>query len=291
MTTSESSDFFYSSFDGLKLYARIYGESSDAPPLICLPGLTRNGRDFHQLALFLSRESKTTRKVVCFDYRGRGRSAYDKEWKNYDVRIEARDIADGLTALGIEEAAFLGTSRGGLIIFLLAAMRPAAIEAVILNDVGPVIEGEGLAHIQANLKRAPTPATFDEAVEVQRIANGAAFPSLTDEDWHRFVRALYRDEDGRPVLDFDPALVNTVKDADFSKPLPVLWPQFEALAKVPVMAIRGANSRLLAAGTLAEMEKRRGGLVAVTVEGQGHAPLLETGDLPQRIAAFLAGAD
>jgi pimeloyl-ACP methyl ester carboxylesterase len=287
MPRQEFSDFYYSATDGLKLHARVYGETSDALPLVCLPGLTRNARDFHELALFLSREAETRRKVVAFDYRGRGGSEYDRNWQNYDVQVETRDVVDGLTALGIEEAAFLGTSRGGLIIFVLTAMRPAAIKAVILNDVGPVLEGAGLAHIQSYLKRAPEPASFAEAVEVQRSASGDAFSALTEADWQRLVRALYRDEGGRPVADYDPALANTMKSADFSKPLPVLWPQFDALANVPVLAIRGANSRLLSAKTLADMAERHPRLQAITVQGQGHAPLLETGDLPQKIAAFL----
>lgn len=288
MAQPEFSDIYYSATDGLKLHARVYGETSETLPLVCLPGLTRNARDFHQLAVFLSREAETRRKVVAFDYRGRGGSDYDRNWQNYDVQVETRDIVDGLTALGIEEAAFLGTSRGGLIVFVLTAMRPAAIKAVILNDVGPVLEGAGLAHIQSYLKRAPKPASFAEAVEVQRSANGEAFSALSDADWQRMVRALYRDEGGRPVADYDPALANTMQSADFSKPLPVLWPQFDALANVPVLAIRGANSRLLSAKTLAAMAERHPRLRAITVEGQGHAPLLETGDLPEKIAAFLA---
>lgn len=287
MPQPEFSDVFYSAAEGMKLHARVYGETSDALPLVCLPGLTRNARDFHELALFLSREAENKRKVVAFDYRGRGGSEYDCNWQNYDVKIEARDIVDGLTALGIEEAAFLGTSRGGLLIFILTAMRPAAIKAVILNDVGPVLEGAGLAQIQTYLKRAPKPATFAEAIELQRSANGDAFSALSDADWERMAHALYREEGGRPVADYDPALANTMKSADFSKPLPVLWPQFDALINVPVLAIRGANSRLLSAKTLSDMAARHPRLQAITVEGQGHPPLLETGDLPQRIAAFL----
>ena len=287
MAQTEFSDVYYCAFDGLKLHARVYGETSDTMPLVCLPGLTRNARDFHDLALFLSREAKSRRKVVAFDYRGRGGSEYDRNWRNYDVKVETRDIVDGLAALGIEEAAFLGTSRGGLIIFVLTAMRPAVIKAVILNDVGPVLEGAGLAQIQSYLKRAPKPASFAEAVELQRSANGEAFCALSDADWERMVRALYREEAGLPVADYDPALANTMQSADFSKPLPVLWPQFDALARVPVLAIRGGNSRLLSAGTLAAMAGRHPRLRAITVEGQGHPPLLETGDLPGKIAAFL----
>ncbi|MET0576598.1 MAG: alpha/beta hydrolase [Mesorhizobium sp.] len=290
--SSGFSDFFYSAQDGLKLHARIYGDDSGAGlPVICLPGLTRNARDFHDLALFLSRDTQQPRKVIAFDYRGRGRSAYDPNWKNYDVVVEAGDILAGLTALGIEHGAFVGTSRGGLIIHVLAAMRPAVLKAVVLNDIGPVVEGEGLAHIRAYLERAPKPKNLADAVAVQKAVHAQAFSALSDADWERFIRAIYREESGVPVPDFDPALLNVVKGMDLTQPLPVLWPQFEGLKAVSMLAIRGENSKLLSAATLAEMASRHPDCRTVTVEGQGHAPLLETGELPATIAAFLTHAE
>jgi pimeloyl-ACP methyl ester carboxylesterase len=286
--TAGFSDFFYSAQDGLKLHARVYGEDGGAgPPVICLPGLTRNARDFHDLALRLSRDAKRPRKVVAFDYRGRGRSAYDPNWKNYDVIVEAGDIVAGLTTLGIEHGAFIGTSRGGLVIHVLAAMRPALLKAVVLNDIGPVVEVEGLAHIRAYLERAPRPKDLADAIAIQKAVHAQAFSALGDEDWERFIRAIYREEGGAPVPDFDPALLNIVNGMDLTQPTPVLWPQFEGLAAIPMLVIRGANSRLLSAATLEEMTKRHPDCETITVEGQGHAPLLETGDLPARIAAFL----
>ncbi len=259
--------------------------------MICLPGLTRNARDFHELALFLSRKAKTRRKVVAFDYRGRGQSAYDKDWQNYNVAVEAGDILAGLVALDIENGAFIGTSRGGLIIHVLAAMRPAVLKAVILNDIGPVLEGAGLAHIRAYLERAPKPKSIADAIAIQRATHGQAFSALTDADWERFVGALYRTNGAAPVADFDPALLKTVTSMDLSVPLPVLWPQFEGLKGVPMLAIRGENSKLLSAETLKEMAARHPAIKTITVEGQGHAPLLETGKLPRQIATFLEKAD
>lgn len=286
------SDFYYSSTDGLKLHARIYGDGANGTlPVVCLPGLTRNARDFHGLALHLSRDAKTPRKVVAFDYRGRGGSAYDGEWQNYNIGAEAGDIVAGLIALGIEHAAFIGTSRGGLIIHVLAATRPGALKAVVLNDIGPVVEGEGFAHIRAYLERAPKPASFAEAVAFQRGIHGQAFPALTDRDWERMAQALYRDENGKPVADFDPALLNTVAGLDLSQPLPALWAQFQGLTSVPMLAIRGENSKLLSAMTLEEMARRHPSIETITVEGQGHTPMLETGLLPARIEAFLDRAD
>lgn len=286
------SDFYYSSQDGLRLHARAYGEASPGTlPVICLAGLTRNARDFHDLALFLARHPKTPRRVIAFDYRGRGRSEYDRDWRNYDVMVEAGDILAGLTALGVEHGAFIGTSRGGLIIHALAAMRPAALKAVVLNDIGPAVEGAGLAQIRAYLERAPKPKDFAEAVAIQRMALGQSFSALEDADWERLVRTFYRDEAGVPVPDFDPGLLQTLNGVDLNKPLPTFWPQFMGLGGVPVLAIRGANSMLLSAETLAEMGRRHPDIETVTVAGQGHAPLLETAGLPDRIASFLARAE
>lgn len=293
------SDFFYMSQDGLKLHARIYGAEAnhdatanpDNCPVVCLPGLTRNARDFHELALHLANSPEKPRRIICFDYRGRGQSAYDPNWQNYNVGMEATDVIAGLDALGVSEAAFIGTSRGGLIIHVLTMMRPALIKAVVLNDIGPVIEAAGLAHIRSYLENAPRPADFAEAVRIQKAVHDESFPALTEADWQRFVHAIYRDEAGTPVADYDPALLNTVLAMDFTQPLPDLWPQFEALSGVPVLAIRGANSRLLSAATLEEMARRNPRCEAINVGGQGHAPFLETGELPGRITGFLRRAD
>ncbi|MFE0013861.1 alpha/beta fold hydrolase [Mesorhizobium sp. NPDC059054] len=286
--TASFSDFFYSSPDGLKLHARIYGEQNqDTLPVVCLPGLTRNARDFHELALYLSTEAKTQRRVVSFDYRGRGQSAYDPNLSNYTVGVEANDILAGLDQLDIKEAAFIGTSRGGLIVHLLGVLRPTILKAIVLNDVGPALEIAGLAHIKSYLGKAPQPQNIGEAVEAQRAAHGQDFPALNTADWQRMVAAIYRDEDGKLVTDFDPRLVETLAGVDLSKPLPTLWPQFEALGNVPILAIRGSNSRLLSEATMNEMARRHSRLRTVTVQGQGHAPFLETGNLPKAIADFI----
>ncbi|TJW40161.1 MAG: alpha/beta hydrolase [Mesorhizobium sp.] len=284
------SDFFYAAPDGLELHARIYGEANSAHwPVVCLPGLTRNCRDFHELALYLT--TRAARKIVVFDYRGRGQSAYDANVTNYNVGVEAGDVLAGLAALAIEDAAFIGTSRGGLIIHVLGAMRPAVLKAIVFNDIGPVIESAGLAHIRSYLERAPKPKTHAEAVSSQRRAHGDNFPALTEMDWEWMVRALYRETAAGLMPDFDPNLVDTLAGLDPAKPLPDLWPQFEALADIPMLTIRGANSRLLSTETLEQMQKRHPGMEAITVEGQGHAPFLETGSLPGNIAAFLDRAE
>ncbi|WP_459082315.1 alpha/beta fold hydrolase [Mesorhizobium sp. A623] len=282
------SDFFYAAADGLELHARLYGEPDPALwPVVCLPGLTRNARDFHELAVYLSTHESAPRRVVAFDYRGRGQSAYDLDVKNYNVLVEAGDVLTGMDALGIEAAAFIGTSRGGLILHVLGAMRPAALKAIVLNDIGPAIEAAGLAHIGSYLERAPKPKSFGQAVEAQRAVHGVAFPGLPDADWERMVRALYRETDTGWLPDFDPKLTETLADIDFSKPLPTLWPQFDVLAPIPMLTLRGSNSSLLSPETLYAMRAHHPAMETITVEGQGHAPFLETGTLPRSIADFI----
>ncbi|MER8475088.1 alpha/beta hydrolase [Mesorhizobium sp. M1163] len=279
------SDFFYAAPDGLSLHARIYGEANSGRwPVVCLPGLTRNCRDFHALALYLSTQAK--RKVVAFDYRGRGQSAYDADIGHYNIGIEAGDILAGLAALSIEEAAFIGTSRGGLIIHVLGAMRPAVLKAVVLNDIGPVIETQGLAHIRSYLDPAPRPKAYAEVVRGLLSTHGADFAALTDADWERMASALYRETEEGFLPDFDPKLVDTLAGLDPSRPMPDLWPQFHALAAIPMLVIRGANSKLLSAETLEQMRTRHTDIETITADGQGHAPFLESGILPGRIAGF-----
>ncbi len=284
--------FFYTSRDGLRLHARVYrSENHGTLPAVCLAGLTRNARDFHELALHLSRTAEPRRDVIAIDYRGRGQSDHDSDWRNYDVQVEADDVLAGLAAAGIERAHFIGTSRGGLIIHALAAIRPAVLQSAVLNDIGPVIEGAGLAQIRSYLERSPQPRTIAEAVAIQKKVTGSAFSALTEADWERMMRAFYDEKDGRLVAAYDPALLKSFRSLDLSKPLPEFWPQFIGLAKIPVLAIRGANSSLLSAETLELMAERHPGMKAITVEGQGHAPLLETSGLPERIADHLARAD
>lgn len=292
MTDDGFAERRFSAPDGLMLSARVYGsEHRDALPVVCLPGLTRNARDFHPLALHLARDSATPRKVVVFDYRGRGRSDHDADWRNYNVPTETGDVIAGLSALDVGHACFIGTSRGGLIVHALAAARPAALKAVILNDIGPVIEGDGLAQIRAMLQRAPRPSSFSEAMRLLEASNRAAFPALGADDWERWARAIYRDVDGRPVPDFDPNLVKTLAGIDLNRPLPVLWQQFHGLKAIPLMVVRGENSNLLSQATLDAMAQVHPMMESIIVPGQGHPPLLETGNLLDRIAAFIRQAD
>jgi pimeloyl-ACP methyl ester carboxylesterase len=289
MNPAPFDDHFFSAPDGLRLHARIYAPAKTSRgDVICLPGLTRNGRDFHDLALHLAQAGDRPKRVIALDARGRGLSEYDKDYQNYNVVTEAGDVLAMLAALGIENADFIGTSRGGILIHLLAAMEPTVLKRIVLNDIGPVIEGAGLMRIKTALERAPKPKDWEDAVKAQRDLYGHEFPALTLRDWEVHARAIYREiKPGKVQADFDPKLLKTLESFDPSVPIPDLWTQFGGLAAKPLMVIRGANSKLLTAETVAKMQILHPKMAQVTVEGQGHAPMLWTGGLPEAITAFL----
>lgn len=297
MTTADTAptwnEMHFSSHDGLRLYARRYPASADQGrrPLLCLPGLTRNSRDFHILATHLGAGAAKTRDVYCVDYRGRGRSARDRDWRNYTPYIELLDTLNFMTAAGLHDAAVIGTSRGGIIAMLMAVMRPAAIGACVLNDIGPVIETAGLARIIGYVGKTPAPASWEEAVSLVRRMNEPFFPALDDAEWQAVTRQFYADADGRPQADYDPRLAKTLKQIDLGRKIPAMWPQFAALAGNSVLVLRGENSDLLSEDTVREMAQRHPGVKTHTVPEQGHAPLLRDQATIGVVARFLAAAD
>lgn len=265
----------YTARDGLRLYARHYAApESSRRAVLCLAGLTRNSRDFHDLASVLSDARGHRRNVYCLDYRGRGRSEYDgDEGKSYTVMTELGDVLDFMALAGLHDAAVVGTSRGGIIAMAMAAVRPAAIGAAVLNDVGPVLERDGLARIIAYVGRVPLPGTWAEATQLVKNLNTRAFPHETDATWESVARQQFNDEAGHPAPGYDPKLAKALSLTD--GPAPALWPQFEALRRVPLLAIRGATSDILSAATLAEMQRRHPDCETITIADQGHAPLLK----------------
>ncbi|QRM27993.1 alpha/beta fold hydrolase [Microvirga sp. VF16] len=284
-------DFFVSATDGLKLYARDYGsETGDALPVICLPGLARTSEDFHDLAEALSRDPSHPRRVLSLDYRGRGRSEWDEDWRNYDLKIELDDTLRMLAAAGIERAIFIGTSRGGLITMALSAVRPELIAGAVLNDVGPVLEAKGLMRIRGYVGKLSTPRTMSEAAEILRQISQSQFPLYTYEQWERMARGTWRESEDGFVLNYDPNLAKNLETLDLEGPLPDLWPLFENLKPVPLLVIRGNNSDLLTVETLRMMQERHPHLTAITLPDQGHTPSLD-GDLIQIIRDFAVGVD
>lgn len=279
--------------DGLQLHARHYpGPRQSSPtrrPLVCLPGLTRNGRDFHDLAMALSGDAPHARDVYTLDYRGRGNSDWDPDWKNYAVPIEALDVVDFFTFADLHDVAVIGTSRGGLISMILAAVAPTVMKSVILNDIGPVIETDGLMRIASYVGRIPLPRSWHEAAEAARDVNKRRFTGVSDETWEEVARQWFNEKDGRPSPGYDPALKNALFVLD--GPMPALWPQFAALSRIPMLVLRGENSDILSSTTVEEMRRRHPDVQDYTVPGEGHAPLMKDKPTQDLIAAFLARTD
>jgi len=283
-------DIHFTARDGLRLYGRHYpAPGSRRRPVLCLAGLTRNSRDFHDLAVALSSGDIDTRPVYTLDYRGRGQSEHDRDWRNYVIPVEMLDVQDFMIINGLHDAAILGTSRGGLITLLLAAAQPSLIGAVILNDVGPVLERAGLTRIAGYVGRVPLPSSWTQAAEMVAELNRNQFPAIRDKLWPEIARQIYNDKDGKPTAGYDTSLGRAMSVLD--GPVPALWPQFEALKRVPLMVIRGEMSDLLSDVTVEEMRRRHPNCVAVTVEGQGHAPFLKDQPSIKAIRRFLTAAD
>ena len=154
---------FISAGDGLRLHARCYGARSvPALPVVCLPGLARTAADFEALGEALASDQSRPRRVIALDYRGRGQSEYDRDPANYNFQVELADVLAVMTALDAARAILIGTSRGGILAMLLAAVRPTAIAGCVLNDIGPVIEPKGLMRIKGYVGKLPQPRSFEE---------------------------------------------------------------------------------------------------------------------------------
>jgi len=283
---------FVTAPDGLRLHVRSYGQPAERRlPIVCLPGLTRNGSDFHEVASTLAHDASQSRLVVTIDSRGRGQSDYDPDPDNYSFPVELADVLAVLAALEIAPAIFLGTSRGGVLAMLLGSARPGAIAGVILNDIGPVIDAKGLVRLKGYVGKLPTPRSLAEGAEILRRLGDAQFPGLPQEAWLRQARRTWKRVNGALALDYDPKLSGTLESVDLERPLPPLWAQFDSLARTPLMVLRGGNSDILTAATVDAMRARRLDIDLVEVPGQGHAPLLAEPDVIARIAAFVTLCD
>jgi pimeloyl-ACP methyl ester carboxylesterase len=281
----------WTSADGLELYCRVYEPSGSAGAsveraltVLCLPGLTRNSRDFEVLAPHLA----ARHRVICPDLRGRGFSARDPQWQNYHPGTYLGDLQRLMQVLDLERVAIIGTSLGGLLGMMLGAMIPERIAGLVLNDVGPEVDPKGIERIKSYTGLLPPVTTWEEATQQYRAVNGNAWPDLPDEAWPRLVRRSYRaDASGRPVHDCDPRVGDALRAAP-PAPGDALWPVFARLAGIPMLVIRGAHSDILSAGTLERMQREKPDLQRVTVGNRGHVPLLDEPEALSAIDGFLA---
>ena len=274
---------WFDSADGLRLYYRDHPAASPGRlPVLCLPGLTRNSRDFEHVALRLQRD----RRVLCADLRGRGRSQHDPHWQNYHPGTYLGDIARMLDDAGVDRCVFFGTSLGGILTMLTAATAPQRVAAAILNDIGPEVDPVGLARIASYVGRFPPAGTWAEAVTLVRATYEFALPGLTDEQWLDYARRSYTDVDGTPRLDMDPMIGEAVRSAPAAA-APDLWPVFRTLGPVPTLVLRGAASDILSRATLDRMQAEKPDLFRVEVPNRGHVPLLDEPEAVAAIDAFL----
>lgn len=288
----EWNDLYFTSRDGLRLHVRHYPVAeSPLRPALCLPGLTRNALDFHILAQHLMDPMRHQRDVYCIDYRGRGKSECDPDWRNYSPYIECLDVLDFMTLQGLHDAAIVGTSRGGIIAMIMATMRPTSVGAVVLNDIGPAIERDGLARIIGYVGRIPVPATWDEAGALLREINQRDFPIIDDDEWLDVARQWFNDEGGLPKQGYDSNLAKAITNLDLHSDIPSMWPQFRALSRTPVLSLRGENSDILSSETVRTMADMHSGMQVMNVSGQGHAPLLRDAETVSRISQFLVDCD
>ncbi len=280
---SEPRERTYSSGDGLSLFFRDWDESgrATAVPVLCLAGLTRNSKDFHRLA----RRLAPNRRVICLDLRGRGRSAYDTDWRNYHPRVYLEDLRHLLAALGIARVIVIGTSLGGLLGMAMATAMPGALAGLVLNDVGPDVDLDGLARIYGYISRDHPQPDWPSAVAFLRAKLPRLSPK-TGAEWLEFAQNTFHPgTDGRLHYDWDVAIARPLArglDREYD-----LWQLWRALARTPTLAIRGQASDILSSETFARMKATKPDLLQATLPAVGHAPTLDEPPLREVVDDFV----
>ena len=271
--------------DGLRLYYRDYGDPlSPAAPVLCLTGLTRNSGDFDRLAPRLAAQ----RRVVTLDYRGRGRSDYDPDWRHYAPEACVWDVVQASFALSLHHFVVIGTSYGGLLGMGLAVFLPASLAGLVMNDTGPELNDDGIGRIMSYVGFDNPQPDWEAATRNIR----ETFPHLrlrTEEDWEELIRGTFREGvDGRLHHDWDPKIAKPLLERPEARDL---WPYFRALRALPLLVIRGGESDVLDAAGLERMASIKPDLIQLTVDGVGHTPSLEEPECRAAIDDFLAGID
>lgn len=267
--------------DGLSLYYRDYGDPlSPKAPLLCLTGLTRNSADYADLA----ERHAAERRILCLDYRGRGRSDHDPRWRNYEARIYVRDITHVIAANDLHHIVVVGTSLGGILAMVLGVLKPTVLAGVVINDIGPDVADGGFSRILSYIGTDQPQPDWESAVRyLQRLLPGVNI--TTDEGWLRMAQATYRPgPDGLLHFDWD---VNLAKPLRAAGAVPDLWPYFRALRHVPTLVLRGEKSDVLSKDTFERMALAKPDLLRVTVPGAGHTPTLNEPEAAAAIDAFV----
>ena len=281
---TEFADRFWTSRDGLKLHYRDYPGREDRPPVLCLPGLTRNARDFENLARRLAGDWR----VICVELRGRGDSAYAKDSATYNPAQYADDLAMLFEQAGIARFVAFGTSLGGLLTMILAMQAPERIAGALLNDIGPEIESAGLDRIRGYVGQGRTFPTWMHAARALEETQSVAFPDNKIADWLAMAkRVMTLSGNGRVVFDYDMKIAEPLAAAGGGVSGD-LWPAIDALMGKPVLIVRGELSDLLSEATLARMVERLPEAETATVPRVGHTPTLDEPEAQAAIDCLLA---
>ena len=273
------SDGYWWSNDGLRLHYRDYAGDASRPPILCLPGLTRNARDFEGVAGRLAGE----RRVICVELRGRGESAYAKDPMTYVPLVYLQDLEALIAELGLERFVLFGTSLGGLMTMLMSMSGKGRIAGALLNDIGPALEPRGLEHIRSYVGKPQNWPTWLHAARFLREAQGDRYPDWELDDWLVFAKRVARlNSSGRIVFDYDMRIAEPFRlpggETGFD-----LWNAFAGLKGIPSLVVRGGLSDLLSAETVERMVAENPAMEAVVVPRVGHAPTLEE---PEAAAAI-----
>ncbi len=272
-------DRYWTSRDGLALHYRDYAGPSGRPPILMLHGLTRNARDFENVAARLAGEWR----VLAVDFRGRGLSDRDPNSERYAPPTYAGDVIELLDQIGVDRAIFFGTSLGALVTMIVAAMQPGRLAGVLINDIGPEVDPRGIERIRTYVGIPVRFVGWDEAVAALRAKHGDVHPSYGEAEWLRYARRTCRESgDGGVEFDYDMAIADNFNRPG-GDPVGDLWPLFRALSDIPVLVLRGGNSDLLDADLAEKMRQALPDIELVTVDGVGHAPDL---DEPEAIAGI-----
>ena len=281
MNMADNASFFESQ-DGLKLYYRDFGAENTGTPVLCLPGLTRNSRDFEDLANYLS----DRRRVITCDFRGRGYSEYDENWENYHPLTYVQDTWTLLDHLGIDKIIVVGTSLGGLCAMVMATTQGERVAGVVMNDIGPEINPAGIERVREYTGRVPPVSSWDEAAEQSKEIYGDWLPGLSDEDWKKMAWRAYREnEKGVPHLDMDPNIGEAVRKVGAQKGDP--WALFDSFKDKPVTLLWGVMSDILTKDIIDKMTAKKPDLNVVAVPNRGHVPLLDEPECRAALDAFL----
>lgn len=278
-------DRTWTSSDSLTLHYRDYPgpEAADKLPVLCLHGLTRNARDFAALAESLA----SSRRVIVPEMRGRGMSDYAPDSDTYSPSTYVEDVEALLAELGISRFAVIGTSMGGLMTMLMAARKPGRMSAVVMNDIGPEVDADGVKRIAGYVGQGRSYPTWVHAARGLGDAHGAAFPDYDLDQWLEMAkRTMVVSQSGRIVFDYDMAIAEPFAKPGNAAP-PNLWLAYEALAGVPMLLVRGALSDLLSPETVRQMGVRNPAMTTITVPRVGHAPTLDEPEVRAAIHALL----